>query len=100
VGRAGGREPRRRRRRVTCGDAADAAESATPGPDAQRVDLHRALGRLSKRQREVVVLRYLADLPEAEVAQAIGCSPGSVKVHASRGLAALRATLGTIEEAT
>jgi RNA polymerase sigma-70 factor (sigma-E family) len=61
-------------------------------PTADRVDLHRALSRLSKRQREVVVLRYLGDLAEAEVARVLGCSAGSVKQHASRGLAALRTT--------
>ena len=51
------------------------------------------LRRLSRRQREVVAMRYLADLPEAEVAAALGCSVGTVKQHASRGLAALRAAL-------
>jgi RNA polymerase sigma factor (sigma-70 family) len=68
--------------------------STTPGPDPQRIDLHRALRRLSRRQREVLVLRFLADLPEADVARALGCSVGSVKQHASRGLAALRTTIG------
>jgi RNA polymerase sigma-70 factor (sigma-E family) len=70
-----------------------APDSPTPGPDAVRVDLRRALRTLSRRQREVLVLRFLADLPEADVAQALGCSLGSVKVHASRGLAALRSTM-------
>ena len=64
-----------------------------PGLDAQRVDLQRALVTLSPKQREVVVLRYVADLPEAEVAQTLGCSVGTVKTHASRGLAALRKSL-------
>jgi RNA polymerase sigma factor (sigma-70 family) len=59
----------------------------------ERLDLQRALRALSKRQREVVVLRYLADLPEADVARALGCSVGSVKTHGSRGLAALRAAM-------
>jgi RNA polymerase sigma-70 factor (sigma-E family) len=61
---------------------------------AERVDLARALRRLSRRQREVVVLRYLADWSERDVADALGCSPGAVKVHATRGLAALRELLG------
>ena len=39
------------------------------------------------------MLRYLVDLPEAEVAQTLGCSVGTVKTHASRGLAALRKSL-------
>ena len=57
---------------------------------SERIDLARALRRLPRRQREVVVLRYLADWPELEVADALGCSPGTVKSHASRGLAHLR----------
>ncbi len=60
------------------------------GSAAERIDLHRALAGLSKRQREVVALRYIADLPEETVAAALGCSPGTVKQHASRGLAALK----------
>jgi RNA polymerase sigma factor (sigma-70 family) len=54
-----------------------------------RVDIVRALRRISRRQREAVVLRYFLDLPEAQVAEAMRCSIGSVKQHAARGLAAL-----------
>jgi DNA-directed RNA polymerase specialized sigma24 family protein len=57
------------------------------------VDLHRALEALPRRQREVVVLRYFGDLSEKEIASELGLAPGSVKSHASRGLAALRARL-------
>lgn len=71
---------------------ADRTPTSAAAPTADRVDLHRALSRLSKRQREVVVLRYLGDLAEADVARVLGCSVGSVKQHSSRGLAALRAT--------
>lgn len=49
-----------------------------------------ALGRLSQRQREVLTMRYYLDLSEAEIADALGISAGSVKAHAHRGLAALR----------
>jgi RNA polymerase sigma factor (sigma-70 family) len=63
-------------------------------PDSERVDLHRALLALPRRQREVVLLRFVADQSEAAVAAALGCSIGSVKGHASRGLATLRITLG------
>lgn len=67
---------------------------ADHGPHAtERLELVRALEALPRRQREVVVLRYLADLPEAEVAAQLGCSAGTVKQHASRGLAALRSAL-------
>ena len=61
---------------------------------ALRLELTEALGHLPKRQREVVVMRYLADVSEAEVARALSCSTGTVKQHASRGLEALRARLG------
>jgi RNA polymerase sigma factor (sigma-70 family) len=57
------------------------------------VDLHRALGTLPRRQRQVVALRYFGDLSEREIAAELGMAPGSVKSHASRGLAALRARL-------
>jgi RNA polymerase sigma factor (sigma-70 family) len=62
----------------------------------QRRELVAALNRLSRRQREVVAMRYLADLPEAEVAAALGCSVGTVKQHGARGLAALRRTLEAV----
>lgn len=55
-----------------------------------------ALTSLPERQREALVLRYWADLREAEVAHAMGISPGSVKVHTSRGMAALESALGSI----
>ncbi|MFJ4778017.1 SigE family RNA polymerase sigma factor [Streptomyces sp. NPDC088762] len=59
---------------------------------AQRDELRRALARLPARQRMVVVLRYVEDLSERQVAELLGCSVGSVKSHASRGLAMLRGT--------
>jgi RNA polymerase sigma-70 factor (sigma-E family) len=49
-----------------------------------------ALGRLPQRQREVLTMRYYLDLSEAEIADALGISAGSVKAHAHRGLASLR----------
>jgi RNA polymerase sigma factor (sigma-70 family) len=59
-----------------------------------RVALGAALGSLPRRQREVIVLRYLADLPEAETASLLGVSVNTVKKHTTRGLGALRARLG------
>ena len=59
----------------------------------QRDDVLAALRRLPLRQREVLVLRYYADLSEAQIADALGISPGAVKSHASRGIAALRNTM-------
>jgi RNA polymerase sigma-70 factor (sigma-E family) len=52
-----------------------------------------ALRALPARQREVLVLRYYADLSETDIADAMGISRGAVKSHASRGMTALRRTL-------
>ena len=52
-----------------------------------------ALRELPDRQREAIVLRYYADLSEAEIADAMGISRGAVKSHTARGMAALRAAL-------
>ena len=52
-----------------------------------------AMRLLPQRQREVLVLRYYADLSESDIADAIGISRGAVKSHASRGMAALRTAL-------
>ena len=77
---------------------------ALPGPGvalpeddavALRLALVACLQALPRRQREAVALHYLGGLTDAEVAEALGISAGSVKTHISRGLAALRARLGT-----
>jgi len=57
---------------------------------ADRDFLLRALAGLPPRQRAVLVLRYFCDLPEADIADALGCSVGTVKSQASRGLTRLR----------
>jgi RNA polymerase sigma-70 factor (sigma-E family) len=62
-----------------------------------RLMLLDALARLSARQRAVVVLRYYEGLTENEIADALGCAPGTVKSHASRALNALRPLLETTE---
>lgn len=49
-----------------------------------------AVAGLPHRQRVALVLRFYLDLPEAEIAQALGCRPGTVKSLTSRALAALR----------
>ena len=70
---------------------------SAPNADGQRevrLDLVSALRRLPRRQREVVTLRYIGDLTQEQVAEMLGCSVGTVKQHASRGLTALRDRLG------
>ncbi|MFD4243355.1 RNA polymerase sigma factor [Streptomyces sp. NPDC058525] len=52
-----------------------------------------ALGRLTPRRRQVLVLRYWADLSEAEIASTLGISRGAVKSNASRALDALERIL-------
>ena len=55
-----------------------------------------AFRKLPDRQREVFVLRYVEDLPTAEVAAALGLSPGSVKRHLFRAVRRLREILGGV----
>lgn len=56
-------------------------------------ELRWALAQLSARQRAVLVLRYWADLPVAEVADTLGCSEGTVTSTASRAAARLAEAL-------
>jgi RNA polymerase sigma-70 factor (sigma-E family) len=85
---------RRRRVREVLTDMAvetrDAYAAPTSGGDTTRVDVMRALMALPRRQRTAVVLRYWADLPEAEVAAAMGCSVGTVRSQSAKALAKLR----------
>lgn len=60
------------------------------GHEADRDDIVRQLAWLTERERTMVVLRYYADLSEAEVAQEMGVSRGTVKSTCSRALARLR----------
>jgi RNA polymerase sigma-70 factor (sigma-E family) len=67
---------------------------APPGPDVETSQvLHAALRRVPPKQRAVLVLRFLYDLPVADVAGILGCSAGNVKSQTSHGLAALRKQL-------
>jgi RNA polymerase sigma-70 factor (sigma-E family) len=59
----------------------------------ERDQLKAAMRRLQRRQREVLVLRYFADMTEAQVAETLGISLGSVKAYGSRGIAALRVAM-------
>jgi RNA polymerase sigma-70 factor (sigma-E family) len=63
-----------------------------------RVALAVALHSLPARQRDVIALRYLSDLSEADVAAALGMAVGTVKSHTHRGLVNLRGRLGDVEE--
>jgi RNA polymerase sigma-70 factor (sigma-E family) len=73
-------------------DMASAEEGAYD--QLERDALIQAMRGLQRRQREVLVLRYFADMTEAQVAEALGISLGSVKAYGSRGIAALRTAMG------
>jgi RNA polymerase sigma-70 factor (sigma-E family) len=74
--------------------------STTAGADlevVERVALWRVVQMLPPRQRATVVLRYYEDLSEAQTAEVMGCSVGTVKAASSRALARLRPLLATEE---
>jgi RNA polymerase sigma-70 factor (sigma-E family) len=79
-------------RRVSLGvDPPDRA-GAWPDHDAA-VDLKAALAALPARQRATIVLRYYCDLTVEQVAQVLGCTPGTVKSQTAKGLGSLRLAL-------
>jgi RNA polymerase sigma-70 factor (sigma-E family) len=78
------------------GLAAGVDRPSTADPYASfelREDLWLALRELPARMRATLVLRYFEDLTEAETAQVLGCSPGTVKSQTSRGLDRLNGIL-------
>jgi RNA polymerase sigma-70 factor (sigma-E family) len=79
-------------------DMASAEEGAYDALERDQLIL--ALRGLQRRQREVLVLRYFCDMTEAQVADTLGVSVGSVKAYGSRGLAALRITMDADGAAT
>ena len=63
-----------------------------------RLRVRRALGQLAERDREVLVLRYLEQLPLAEIAAVLGTTEGAVKSRHARALLRLQALLGDVGE--
>jgi RNA polymerase sigma-70 factor (sigma-E family) len=72
-----------------------AAEDAWLARSQEWDMLRRALAQLPPRQRAVLVLRYLEDVPDPAIAAMLGCRPVTVRSQAARGLAALRPLLAT-----
>jgi RNA polymerase sigma-70 factor (sigma-E family) len=85
---------RRLRRELLSERIPDTVVPDPAGGLADRTTLLAGLAGLPERMRAVVVLRYWEDLSEAETADLLRCSTGTVKSQASRGLARLRAYLG------
>jgi RNA polymerase sigma-70 factor (sigma-E family) len=93
--------PRRTRHRQELVGDETATLSAVPDESSARrlnavgvrAELIQALGTLPPRQRAVLVLRYFEDLSEAQAAELLGCSVGTVKSTASRGLTRLQEAL-------
>jgi len=87
------RRRRLRRRHESRSHQQEAIRDGLETNEADRSTLMQLLGTLPYRQRQVLVLRYFVDLTEAQIAYELGVSPGSVKTHAFRGLAALARAL-------
>jgi RNA polymerase sigma-70 factor (sigma-E family) len=85
----GWRRKRAWRDRLPLLGAAEAQPDGTGAVD-QRDHLVRLLRELPPRQRTAVVLRYWEELTEMQAAEAMGCSQGTVKSAASRGMQRLR----------
>jgi RNA polymerase sigma-70 factor (sigma-E family) len=84
---------RRLRRELLRADPPDRVTPDATVPVAERAAVLAALRTLPERMRAVLVLRYWEDLSEQTTAEMLGCSVGSVKSQASRGLVRLRTEL-------
>jgi RNA polymerase sigma-70 factor (sigma-E family) len=81
---------RRWTREMPTADLPERRSSVEADGLVEEQDLWDAIARLPRRQRAVVVLRYLEDRTEAETAQLLGCSVGTVKSQCAKALAKLR----------
>jgi RNA polymerase sigma-70 factor (sigma-E family) len=86
------------RRPEVLSDAVPEAALAPAEYDGEREAVWRFVQALPPRQRAVIVLRYYEDLSEAQIADLLGISAGTVKSQASRALASLRALVPAREE--
>jgi RNA polymerase sigma-70 factor (sigma-E family) len=82
-----------RRERILRRQPPPPAAFLDPGSELRQLLVQR-IQRLPRRQREVIALRYFADLPVDEIAASLGLSAGTVKTHLHRAIEALRADLG------
>lgn len=77
-----------------CGVVSDRLPAAHGHAMEEHTALRGLLAKVPPRQQAVLVLRFLCDLPVAEVAAILGCSPGTVKSQTAHGLSAMRRLLG------
>lgn len=84
--------------RVVTGTRGDPQPTSFEGDAIERIDVVRDLKRLSRRQRQVIVLHYLAGLSEREVSDVLGLSIPTVKTHLSRALRTMRRHDGGVKE--
>jgi RNA polymerase sigma-70 factor, ECF subfamily len=74
--------------------AVDTADAGTESQADTRLDIDAALARLPAARREVIVLRYLCDLPYQEIAETLGIPVNTVRTRLRRGLGDLRLIIG------
>jgi len=93
---------RRSNRELVAAYLPERAHDGTDPATRQAVfdELWRLLETLPRAQRAVLVLRFFEDLPDVRIAEVLGCTAVTVRVHASRGLARLRASMGPAATAT
>ena len=94
----------RRRRTAEAFPSDGLQRTAAAEPDhaeltALRLSLRTALGQLPPRQRAVVVLRFFDDLTEAQAAEVLGVTIGTIKSQTARALARLRAVAPELSDA-
>lgn len=85
-------------REITTVMVPDPPVSDQAGAIEERLVLADALRRLTVRQRAVLMLRYLEDLPEKDVAALLGCSVGTVRSQTQRALARMRRLVPELRE--
>lgn len=89
---------RRRYQETVMADVPDRPAADATNATLLRMSIQRALAQLGPRQRAVVVLRYLEDLSEREVADIMGCTEKTVASQASRAMARLRQVAPELRE--
>ncbi|WP_216208913.1 SigE family RNA polymerase sigma factor [Amycolatopsis aidingensis] len=87
---------RRKAARTVASTHAALERAAVPVEDgadrhAERDAMRGRIARLPRKQRAAIVLRYYEDLDDAEIAEVLGCTAGTVRSHISRALGTLRA---------